>query len=177
GVEGGLGVQGHPGMLGALEIVGMPEIVGMDILGIIGMCMPGIDGIPGIFGNEIPGMHGIPVLTLSDFSPFRSKLRRSNYDPRYQVQCQSSLNHSSAVRPASTMLVLWQTPSGHWMKANTDGSVFRDYMANFRGGCAQKFSGVSVLHAEIVALILAMELAHKKKWHYLWVESDCVAAN
>ncbi|PNX78082.1 ribonuclease H, partial [Trifolium pratense] len=103
----------------------------------------------------------------------------------FRALLQLSTVHSSAAWPASTLLVLWQTPSVHWMKANTDGSVvnmsaasgglFRDYMANFCRGFAQNISGVSVLHDEIVALILAMELAHKNKWHYLWVESDCVA--
>ncbi|MCI88605.1 hypothetical protein A2U01_0109892, partial [Trifolium medium] len=41
-------------------------------------------------------------------------------------------------------MVLWKTPTISWLKVNTDGSVnlhsavssgiFRDYMANFRGG-------------------------------------------
>jgi hypothetical protein len=33
-------------------------------------------------------------------------------------------------------------------------------MANFRGNFAQKIHGLSVLHAELMALILVMELAH-----------------
>ncbi|GAU50362.1 hypothetical protein TSUD_409350 [Trifolium subterraneum] len=80
----------------------------------------------------------------------------------------------------SSKVVFWRTLSIGWMKVNTDGSVvnssaasgglFRDYMANFRGGFAQKISGLSVLHAELMALILAMELAHSKQ--YLWLESD-----
>ncbi|MCI03920.1 RNA-directed DNA polymerase (Reverse transcriptase), partial [Trifolium medium] len=67
-------------------------------------------------------------------------------------------------------MVLWCSPCIGWMKVNTDGSVystsaacgglFRDYLANFRGGFAQKISSLSVLHAEIMALILAMEMAH-----------------
>ncbi|PNY03671.1 hypothetical protein L195_g000078 [Trifolium pratense] len=70
-------------------------------------------------------------------------------------------------RAITEVLVLWKTPIIGWLKANTDGSVtsvsavsgglFRDYMANFRGGFAQKITGLSVLHAELMALILAME--------------------
>ncbi|GAU45311.1 hypothetical protein TSUD_300400 [Trifolium subterraneum] len=72
------------------------------------------------------------------------------------------------------------------MKANTDGSVtngsaacgglFRDYMANFHGGYAKKIETVSVFHVELIALILAMELANSKGWKYLWLESDSLMA-
>ncbi|MCH92874.1 RNA-directed DNA polymerase (Reverse transcriptase), partial [Trifolium medium] len=52
------------------------------------------------------------------------------------------------------------------------GGIFRDYMANYYGGYAQKIETLSVLHAELTTLILAMELAHIKNWNYLWLESD-----
>jgi hypothetical protein len=42
------------------------------------------------------------------------------------------------------------------------GGLFRDYLANFRGGYAHKISSLSVLHAEIIALIIAMEMTHSK---------------
>jgi hypothetical protein len=68
--------------------------------------------------------------------------------------------------------VLWRTPTIGWLKMNTDGSVistlttsgglFRDYLVNFRGGFAQQISGIPVLHAELIALILAMEVAYSK---------------
>ncbi|GAU39929.1 hypothetical protein TSUD_275290 [Trifolium subterraneum] len=62
---------------------------------------------------------------------------------------------STAVTPSIvTKIVMWCTPSIGWMKVNTDGSVnsssaacgglFRDYMANFRGGYAQKISTLNV---------------------------------
>ncbi|GAU31973.1 hypothetical protein TSUD_359180 [Trifolium subterraneum] len=83
-------------------------------------------------------------------------------------------------------MVMWCTPSIGWTKVNTDGSVnsnsaacgglFRDYLANFRGGYAQKISNLSVLHAEIMALIIAMELAHSKNWYHIWLESDSMNA-
>jgi hypothetical protein len=85
----------------------------------------------------------------------------------------------TAIPVAATVTQLWKTPIIGWMKANTDGSVtvtsaacgrlFRDYMANFRGGFAQKINGLSVIHAELMDLILAMELAHSKHWHFLWL--------
>jgi hypothetical protein len=49
-----------------------------------------------------------------------------------------------------------QLPSLLWLV----GDVSRICMANFRGNFAQKIHGLSVLHAELMALILVMELAH-----------------
>jgi ribonuclease HI len=49
-------------------------------------------------------------------------------------------------------------------------------MANFRGGYAQNIGNETVLHAELMAMILAMEIANKKGWKYLWIESDSKSA-
>jgi ribonuclease HI len=35
---------------------------------------------------------------------------------------------------------------------------------------------VCVLHAELLAMIHAMEFAHRNSWHNLWIESDSTAA-
>ncbi|MCH79455.1 RNA-directed DNA polymerase (Reverse transcriptase) [Trifolium medium] len=88
-------------------------------------------------------------------------------------------------QPVTVQLVLWQTPTVVWLKANTDSSVthgsaacgglFRDYLARFWGGYAQRVDG-TVLHAELMAMILATELAHGKGWYHLWIESDSKAA-
>jgi ribonuclease HI len=77
-------------------------------------------------------------------------------------------------------------PSIRWMKANTDGPVtstsaacgglFHDYMTNFRGGYAKKIRSFSLFHAELMTLILTMEVAHSKNCHYLWLESDSLNA-
>jgi hypothetical protein len=56
------------------------------------------------------------------------------------------------------------------------GGLFRDYMANYHGGFAKKFDTFSVLHAELMTLILAMELAHSNNWNYFWLESDSPTA-
>ncbi|GAU45233.1 hypothetical protein TSUD_138050 [Trifolium subterraneum] len=88
--------------------------------------------------------------------------------------------------PTTVKMVLWKKPSFGWIKANTDGLVtagsaasgglFRDYMANFRGAFAQKISGHSVLHSELTALILAMEIAHSRQWNFILLESDSLNA-
>jgi hypothetical protein len=89
----------------------------------------------------------------------------------------------------STKLVLWKSPIFGWMKANTNGSVtnvsaacgglFRDHTARFSGCFAQRLSanhGLSVIHTEIMALIIAIEIAHSKNWNFLWLESDSKTA-
>ncbi|KAK2397577.1 hypothetical protein QL285_059137 [Trifolium repens] len=85
-----------------------------------------------------------------------------------------------ARKTAATILILWKTPVFAWIKANTDGSathdsaacggIFRDHTAKFCGGFAQKVPG-TVIHAELMAMILAMELAYSKGWKNLWLES------
>ncbi|CAJ2635777.1 unnamed protein product [Trifolium pratense] len=97
-----------------------------------------------------------------------------------------------APRPAaasSNRLVLWRSPIFGWMKANIDGSVtnvsaaygglFRDHTTRFRGCFAQKLSenhGLSIIHTEIMALIIAIVIAHNKNWNCLWLESDSKVA-
>lgn len=80
--------------------------------------------------------------------------------------------------------VLWLPPTSSWIKVNTDGAAKgAPGMAGrggiFRGenvailGCFTFNVGVSfALHAEFVGAILAIELAHRKGWHRLWLECD-----
>jgi ribonuclease HI len=68
------------------------------------------------------------------------------------------------------------------VKVNTDGSlgnnsttcggIFHDYQANCLGYFAAKIPLSSALHAEIHAVIIALELASSKGWVNLWIESD-----
>ncbi|PNY01801.1 ribonuclease H [Trifolium pratense] len=76
---------------------------------------------------------------------------------------------STAVSSSAAMkMVLWCTPSIGWMKVNMDDSVNSNYAV-----CGELFRDyLSMFHAEIMALILDMELAHRKNWYYLWLESD-----
>jgi ribonuclease HI len=65
---------------------------------------------------------------------------------------------------------------------NTDGSVvgdtaacgglFRDHLADHVGSFAQNIGNGSVLHAELTAIIIAMERAAAHGWQRLWIESD-----
>jgi hypothetical protein len=83
-------------------------------------------------------------------------------------------------------LVLWKSPPIWWYKVNTDGSVmnnvaacggiFRDHMANHVASFAQNIVMATVLYAEIMAIILALELAAIHSWSNIWVESDSTAA-
>ena len=82
--------------------------------------------------------------------------------------------------------VIWKPPTINWVKANTDGSVvnstsscgglFRDFRGSFLGAFASNLREVSVFEAEIMGLMMAMEIAAHKNWHRLWLESDSSSA-
>ncbi|CAJ2667148.1 unnamed protein product [Trifolium pratense] len=86
------------------------------------------------------------------------------------------------VRPSGYVLVSWKAPSAPWLKANTDGSVrnsvaacgaiFRDYTGGFLGGFSCRLHVSSVLHTEILPIIIAIEQAHQRGWLHVWIESD-----
>src|SRR6266487_2208711 len=46
----------------------------------------------------------------------------------------------------------------------------------FTAAMRKKIETVSVFHVELIALILAMELANSKGWKYLWLESNSLMA-
>jgi ribonuclease HI len=46
----------------------------------------------------------------------------------------------------------------------------------YKGGFSSKLEYSTVLHAELMAIILAMEMALTKGWLRLWVESDSQVA-
>jgi hypothetical protein len=89
-----------------------------------------------------------------------------------------------------TITVLRKTPQFIWVKVKHGwvscwhdtpplaacGGLFRDFIGNYRGGFALKLGSVSVLHAELLAMIHAMKFAHRNSWHNLWIESDSTAA-
>jgi ribonuclease HI len=89
-------------------------------------------------------------------------------------------------RPVSLIPVSWKAPMAPWTKVNTDGSVidtatacgaiFRDFMGAYKGGFSSKLEHSTVLHAELMGIILAMEMALEKGWLRLWVESDSQVA-
>ncbi|MCI00496.1 RNA-directed DNA polymerase (Reverse transcriptase), partial [Trifolium medium] len=90
------------------------------------------------------------------------------------------------MRAPRCRLVLWKTPPIWWHKVNMGGSVvnniaacggiFRDHLGNHVGSFSQNLGMVSVLHAELMAIILALELAATHAWMNIWVESDSITA-
>ncbi|WJX72057.1 hypothetical protein P8452_55977 [Trifolium repens] len=75
------------------------------------------------------------------------------------------------VHPVTERPGLWKSPTVAWIKANTYGTMthasaaygalFRDYTSRFLGGYTQRVNG-TVLHTELMSMILAMELAHRE---------------
>jgi hypothetical protein len=110
----------------------------------------------------------------------------SSLEVEFQVLHNLYVADRHAVSATRTQLVLWRSPMIGWMKVNTDGSLtsvsavsgglFRDYMANYHGGFAKKIDTLSVFHAELMALILAMELVHSNNWNCFWLVSDSPTA-
>lgn len=80
--------------------------------------------------------------------------------------------------------VIWCPPIFHWIKVNTDraaskhplnasaGGLFRDKGGNCLGCFAQNLGNVSSFYAELLAAILALEIAQRKGFNYLWLETD-----
>ncbi|MCI26012.1 RNA-directed DNA polymerase (Reverse transcriptase), partial [Trifolium medium] len=72
-------------------------------------------------------------------------------------------------------LVICKAPNIWWYKANTDGfdvgntaacgGLFRDHLTDHVGSFAQNLGPGSILHAEITAIIIALELAAVHGWH------------
>jgi hypothetical protein len=83
-------------------------------------------------------------------------------------------NKSKLRNAPQVTLVLWKTPSFGWIKANTDGSVlgnlaacgglFLNHSSNHMGSYAQPLGTVSILHAELMAIILAIEFDVAHSW-------------
>jgi ribonuclease HI len=80
--------------------------------------------------------------------------------------------------------ILWCPPQSNWMKCNTDGAattdtasyggIFRDHLADFRGGFAENIGKNSAFFAEILGAIRAIEIAFQNHWYNLWLETDSV---
>jgi hypothetical protein len=49
-------------------------------------------------------------------------------------------------------------------------------LVTFKGCFAKKLDAVSVLHSEIISIIMAIETTNKKGWSNVWIESDSQAA-
>lgn len=79
---------------------------------------------------------------------------------------------------------IWHPPIIGWLKVNTDGAaqdspglaggggIFRDHLGKFVACFAAFYDIQHAIYAELLSVILAVELAHAKGWHHLWIESD-----
>ncbi|GAU10222.1 hypothetical protein TSUD_423240, partial [Trifolium subterraneum] len=82
--------------------------------------------------------------------------------------------------------VLWKTPTAPWIKANTDGSlrdglaacgaIFRDSNRGFLGGFSCRVDVASVLHTELLGIIMAIEQANHRGWRHVWIETDSMVS-
>jgi ribonuclease HI len=84
--------------------------------------------------------------------------------------------------PPCIIPVCWKAPSLNWVKVNIDGSlvgaatacgaIFRDANGAFLGVFSCKLDCHSVLHVELIGIIIVIEQAHARGWSKLWIESD-----
>jgi hypothetical protein len=56
------------------------------------------------------------------------------------------------------------------------GGLFRNHSSDHMGSYAQPLGTVSILHAELMAIILAIEFAAAHSWYNLLIESDSKVA-
>jgi len=80
--------------------------------------------------------------------------------------------------------VIWSPPIFNWVKCNTDGAaqgnpgsaacggIFRNSDADLLGAFSVNLGVSTALHSELIAAMLAIEIAHVKNWHNLWLETD-----
>lgn len=80
--------------------------------------------------------------------------------------------------------VIWTPPIFDWVKVNTDGAatksptnaaaggIFRDRDGNCIGCFAQNLVNGNAFHSELMAAIIAMEVAQREGWFNLWLETD-----
>jgi ribonuclease HI len=92
--------------------------------------------------------------------------------------------HFKGFPPPSIKEVLWQPPVFNWIKCNSDGAslgnpgpsscggIFRNSNAEFLGAFAYNLGISNSLCAELNGAMYAVEIAHRKGWKNLWLETD-----
>lgn len=87
-------------------------------------------------------------------------------------------------KPQIIKEVIWNPPVLNWTKCNTDGAalgnpglaacggLFRNSSSVFIGGFAVNLGITTALCSELIAAMLAIEIAHKKGYLSLWLETD-----
>ncbi|XP_019431188.1 PREDICTED: uncharacterized protein LOC109338411 [Lupinus angustifolius] len=113
----------------------------------------------------------------------QSKLIASNSMRDFNIlrSLNVAINYSKAPKIVE---VCWYPPLHDRIKINSDGAamgspgsaaggaLFRNHRGDFLGGFADFFGIHDALNAELLSAILAINLAHKKGWFSIWLESD-----
>lgn len=102
-------------------------------------------------------------------------------------QCKSYLQNllcnQSSPKTSSIKEVTWYQTIAPWIKCTMDGTtrgynwsaacggLYRDKSTTTMGWFAVNLGNSSALHAELTGAIVAIEIASKKCWNYLWLES------
>ncbi|CAJ2628350.1 unnamed protein product [Trifolium pratense] len=80
--------------------------------------------------------------------------------------------------------IIWQPPLFNWVKCNIDGAskgnpglagcggIFRNQNADLLYCFAEPLGIASSYQAELCAAMSAIEVAHRMKWHNIWIETD-----
>jgi len=78
--------------------------------------------------------------------------------------------------------LIWQPPIVNCIKCNADGAsnniasscggIFRNHEAIFLACFAENLGGGTAFHAEMSAVMRAVELANQRGWRNLWIETD-----
>ncbi|XP_024195655.1 uncharacterized protein LOC112198776 [Rosa chinensis] len=104
----------------------------------------------------------------------------------------SQLLVSLGIQPVSRKsiaprFVLWHPPNFPWIKLNTDGlakgnpgpaacgGVFRVANGQYFGGYCQGLGQHSAFYAELMGVIIGIEIAFRMGWHCIWLESDSMS--
>ncbi|XP_057775140.1 uncharacterized protein LOC130994122 [Salvia miltiorrhiza] len=119
------------------------------------------------------------IWTLRNACIFKDKVFYAKH--LLQIVC---VAFKEAAPPPVIINVYWWPPVSHWIKVNTDGSplgspgkivaggVFIDKFGWVRG-CFHYNGGTGfAFETELLAIIMAIPIAHSRGWFDLWVESD-----
>ena len=87
-------------------------------------------------------------------------------------------------KPQVIKEVIWSPPVFNWVKCNTDGAshrnpgmaacggLFRSDDSELLGAFAVNLGLTSAIFSELIRAMVAIEIAHHKGWHSLWLETD-----
>jgi len=130
------------------------------------------------FSSVPPSLHAA-MAKITSFVAMSGMHSNGNCLPFDVVVLNNFLIPPSFWRVKEIISVVWKPPTITWVKANMDGSVvnlntscgriFCDFRGTFLGCFASNVGSLSVLEAELMGLILAMEFAARNHWNRLWL--------